>query len=210
VLSNFVDLSAFGPSTNLLEKKKPITIDCASEIASIAIIDTVKIFPSLSTTRSDQFLGCSSELSRARQKGATRDVVTAAAATTTTENLSICLLSLPKSGKKKEPKYAGRAAFKTEKTSNLRRRVYANFSPEEFEKLKERSFRTPPPTPPRLPRKPCARPSTSRQQDVGHGTEIPPWNGPADSNNHDYDTYQIPIYFPYFIFFEIVIIHNLI
>jgi hypothetical protein len=62
-----------------------ITIDCASDIASIAIIGTVKIFPSLSTTRSDQFLGCSSELSRDRQKGATRDVVTIAAATTKTE-----------------------------------------------------------------------------------------------------------------------------
>jgi len=105
--------------------------------------------------------------------------------------------------------------IKTEKTSELRRRVYANFSPEEFEKLKERSFRTPPP--PRLPRKPCARPSTSRQQEVEHGTEIPPWNGPADSNYHDNDTYQIPISFSLFQFFlqfcdvaEIVIIHNLI
>jgi hypothetical protein len=70
-----------------------ITIDCASEIASIAIIGTVKIFPSLSTTRSDQFLGCSSELSRARQKGATRDVVTAAATTTTEKPLNLPPLS---------------------------------------------------------------------------------------------------------------------
>jgi hypothetical protein len=146
-------------------------------------------------------------------------VTGAAAATTTTTTekpLNLPLLSTKiRRKKKKEQKYAGRAVFKTEKTSELRRRVYANFSPEEFEKLKERSFRTPPP--PRLPRKPCARPSTSRQQEVEHGTEIPPWNGPADSNYHDNDTYQIPISFSLFQFFlqfcdvaEIVIIHNLI
>jgi hypothetical protein len=183
----------------LLSELLSITIDCASEIASIAIVCTVKIFPSLSTTRSDQFLGCSSELSKDRQKGATRDVVTTTTTTTTAEktlNLPSLSTKIRKKKKKKEPKYAERAAFKTEKTSELRRRVYANFSPEEFWKLKERSFRTPPSPPPRLPRKPCARPSTSRQQDIEHGTEIPPWNGPADSNNHDYDSYQIPISFP--------------
>jgi hypothetical protein len=83
-----------------------ITIDCASEIASIAIIGTVKIFPSFSTTRSDQFLGCSFELSRDRQEGATRDVVTGAAAattTTTTEKpLNLPLLSTKIRRKKKK------------------------------------------------------------------------------------------------------------
>jgi hypothetical protein len=98
-------------------------------MASIAIIGTVKIFPSLSTTRSNQFLGCSSELSRDRQKGATRDVVTTAAANNNRKT-SQSASSLPKSGKKKKKNQnTQRAEFKTEKTSELRRRVYAKFLP---------------------------------------------------------------------------------
>ncbi len=116
------------------------------------------------------------------------------------KNLSICLLSLPKSGKKKKNQNT-----QEEQYSRLRKPLnYDNACTPISPRKSLRSSRNAAFERPRASHESHARvPVRPDSKDVEHGTEIPPWNGPADSNNHDYDTYQIPISFSLFHFFPL-------